>query len=83
MYKVVNAISPEIMNEVFKLREDTHYHLRHTTQFLGDPVRSIFNSSESDSDLGPNIWEQVPTEIKNKDSFVEFQKEIKKWKPLN
>ena len=28
MYKVVSGISPEIMNEVFKLREETHYHLR-------------------------------------------------------
>ena len=25
MYKVVNGISPEIMNEVSKLREETHY----------------------------------------------------------
>ena len=28
------GISLEIMNEVFKLREETHYHLRHTTQVL-------------------------------------------------
>ena len=33
--------------------------------------------------LGPKIWEQIPTEIKNKDSLVGFKKEIRKWKPLN
>ena len=38
MYKVVNGIFLEIMNEVFKLRRETHYHLRHTTEFLVDPI---------------------------------------------
>ena len=78
MYKVINGIYPEIMNEVFKLREETHYHLRHTTQFLVDPIHSVFNGNESASYLGPKIWEQIPTEIKNKDSLVGFKKEIKK-----
>ena len=60
------------MNEVFKLREETHY-LRHTTQFLVHPIYSVFNGSESTSYLGPKIWEQIPTEVKNnKDSLVGF-----------
>ena len=32
MYKVVNGTSPEIMNEVFKQRSNSHYDLRHTSQ---------------------------------------------------
>ena len=32
------------------------------------------------SHLRPKISEQIPTEIKNKDSFDGFEKEIKKWK---
>ena len=83
MDKVVNGICPEIINEVFKLREETHYHLRHTTEFLVDPIHSVFNGSESALHLGPKLWEQIPTEIKNKDSLVWFKKEIKKWKSLN
>ena len=35
--------------------------LRHTTLFLVDPIHSIFY-------LGPKIWGQMPTEIKNKNS---------------
>ena len=66
MYKVVNGISLEIMNEVFKLREETHYHLRHTTQFLVDPIDSVFNCSKSASYLGRKIWEQIPIEIKKR-----------------
>ena len=60
--KVANGILPEITNEVFKLREETHYHLRHITQFLVDPIHSVFNSSESVSYLGPKIWEQIHTD---------------------
>ena len=35
-------------------------------------------SAESASYLGPKIWEQIPAEIKNKDSLDGFKKEIKK-----
>ena len=30
MYKVTNDMPPDIMNEVFKLRNTPHYNLRHT-----------------------------------------------------
>ena len=46
MYKAVNGISPEIMSEVFNLREETHYNLKNTTRFLVDPIHSVFNGSE-------------------------------------
>ena len=83
MYKVANGMSPDIMNDIFKLRENTHYNLRHTSQFLVDPIHSVFNGSESASYLGPKIWKQIPFEIKNINSLVGFKKEIRKWKPAN
>ena len=83
IYKVANDICPEIMNDIFKLRENTHYNLRHTSQFLVDPIHSVFNDSESAPYLGPKISEETPTDIKNKDSLIGFKKEIKKWKLLN
>ena len=46
MYTVVNGISLEIMNEFLKLRGETHYYLRHTTEFLVDPIYRVFNGSE-------------------------------------
>ena len=82
MYKVANDMSPEIMNEVFKLRNTPHYNLRHTSLFSTEPIHSVFNGTESASYLGPKIWEQIPAEIKNKDSLDGFKKEIKKWKPI-
>ena len=79
MYKVANDMSsPDIMNEVFKLKNTPH-NLRHTSHFSIDPVHSVYNGIESASYLGPKIWEQIPTEIKN--SLDGFKKEIKRWKP--
>ena len=78
MYKVANDMSsPDIMNEVFKLKNTPH-NLRHTSHFSIDPVHSVYNGIESASYLGPKIWEQIPAEIKNKDSLDDFKKEIKK-----
>ena len=82
IYKVTNGICPEIMNDIFMLRENTHYNLKGTSQFLADPIDSVFNGSELASYLGARIWEEIPTDIK-KDSLIGFKKEIKKWKPLN
>ena len=82
MYKVANDMSPDIMNEVFKLRNAPHYNLRHTSHFSTDPIHSAYNGTESASYLGPKIWKQIPAEIKNKDYLDGFKKEIKKWKHI-
>ena len=55
MYKVINGISPEIMNDVFQIRNNTHYNLRYAPTFLTEPIYSVFNDSESASYLGPKI----------------------------
>ena len=79
MYKVVNGTFPETMNEVFKQRNNSHYNLRHTSQFSVNPVHSVYNGTESALQLGPQIWEQIPSEIRKRD----FKREIKKWKPTD
>ena len=57
MYKVANGMPSDVMNGIFKLRENTHYNLRHTSQFRVDPIHSVFNGSESASNLEPKMWE--------------------------
>ena len=57
--------SLEIMNEVFKLKSNPHYNLRHTSQFSVNPIHSVYNGAESASYLGPKIWEQILSEIRN------------------
>ena len=43
MYKVANDMSPDIMNEVFKLKNTPHYNLRHTSNISTDPIHSDYN----------------------------------------
>ena len=75
MYKIA-TMSPDIMNEVFKLRNTLHYNLRHTSHFSTDPIHSVYNGTESASYLGPKIWEQIPAETKNKDSLMVLRKKL-------
>ena len=81
MYKVANGMSPEIMNEIFQLREKSHYNLRYTSEFIIPPIHSVYHGSESASYLGLKIWELIPPVIRQ--IFSGFKKAIKKWKPTN
>ena len=80
MYKVVNGISLEAIHI---LRSNTHFNLGYTPTLRTEPVHSVFNGSESASYLGFKIWEQIPNDVKIKNSLVRFKKETRKWKPEN
>ena len=41
MYKLVNGMSPEIMNEIFQPRGESHYNLCYTYQFIIPPIQSV------------------------------------------
>ena len=83
MYKAANGISPEIMKHVFQIRNISHYNLRYAPTFVTGNIHCVYNSIESASYLEPEIWEQIPTEIKKINSLAGFKKEIRKWKPVN
>ena len=70
MYKVVNGISPGIMNDVFQIRNSTNCNLRYAPMFLTELIRRVFNSSESASYLGPKIWEHTLNDVKMINSIV-------------
>ena len=65
-------MSPDIMSEIFQLIENTHYYLRHTSQFIAHLIHSVYNGSESASYLGPKVWELIPPEIKTIESLRGF-----------
>ena len=73
-------VSPEILNEVFKQQSNPHYNLRHTSEFSVNPIHSVYSGTGSTSYLGPKIWEQKHSEIRNKKPLEDFKWEIKKWK---
>ena len=83
MFKVANGMSPVIMNEIFQLREESHYNLLCTSNFVIPPIHSVYRGSESALILGPKTWELIPPVIRKIESFKRFKKEIKKWKPTD
>ena len=83
MYKVTNGLSPEIMNEIFQIREESRYNLLYTSQFTIPPIHSVYNGRELVSYMGPKIWELIPPAFKHINSLSGFKKTIKEWKPSN
>ena len=80
---VANGMSPDIMSEIFRLRENIRYHLRHTSQFVAHPVDSAYNGSESASYLEPKICELISPKIKAIKSLAGIKEKSKNWKPCS
>ena len=89
MFKSKNGISPIFMNEIFVLnqnldRDNVSSRTRSRQIFYNyKNPRSTKYGLDAIRNLGPQIWNIIPTEIKELDTVEKFKKEIKKWKPLN
>ena len=83
MYKLINILSPPIMNRVFKLNSDSHYNLRQILQFSRSLIKSVYHGTGSISYLGPKIWDMLPDDYKTIQNMDTFKIKIKNWKPEN
>ena len=82
MFKVYKNLSPAIIADLFHVRQN-NYNLRHDSYFAIPNVKSVYHGTESLSNLGPRIWNLVPSKLKQLVNIHAFKKEIKKWKPEN
>ena len=55
MFKVLNGENPQIVNEVFCIRNETSYELRQRSCFHIPSVNTVFSGTESIQFLGPKI----------------------------
>ena len=46
MYKLINNLSPPIMNRVFKLNSDSRYNVRQISQFSRSLVKLVYHETE-------------------------------------
>ena len=81
MFKVYTKTSPEIMQEVFQIKDQGHYFLRNQRDFAIPTVKLLNYGLESIRFFGPKIWESLPNNLKNKESTESFKVAIKEWKP--
>ena len=75
------VIAPKIFADIFSYNSRANYDLRYQSEFSRPLVESVFDGIESISYLDPRIWDLVPLEMKQKESFTAFKKAIKTWKP--
>ena len=80
MYKVKNQMAPDILDDIF-VNRTLSYNLRNNSSFSIRQVHSVYHGTESLSFLGPKIWELVPEDIKNSESYEIFKRKVKSWVP--
>ena len=77
VYKYLNDLSPDIMDDIFKLRENT-YNLRNFHIFESQNPRTKKFGLDSIAYRASQLWKNVPEEIRNSTSLPMFKKKIKK-----
>ena len=75
--KYLNGLSPDIMSDIFKLRENT-YNLRNFHIFESQNLRTKKFGLGSIAYRASQLWKNVPEEIRNSTSLPMFKRKIKK-----
>ena len=81
IYKVINHLSPKIMELIFPLKKEIRYPRENI--FQATNPKTVSWGTNSLSYLGPKVWSIVPENIKNLKKLPLFIKNIRTWKPSN
>ena len=76
VYKYLNRHSPNIMNDIFKLRENM-YNLRNFHIFQTENPRSLKYGLDAIPYCASQFWQQVPIDIREAASIALFKNSIK------
>ena len=77
VYEYLNGLSPDIMSDIFKLRENI-YNLRNFHTFESQNRRTKTFGLDSIAYRASQLWKNVPAEIRNSTSLPVFKEKIKK-----
>ena len=81
IFKVKNDLAPDIMKDIFELKE-LPYNLRsESNHFTRRNVKTTYYGLSSIKDLAPQIWELVPQSLKKCKALNEFKTKTKSWYP--
>ena len=67
MFKVLNGENPQIVNEIFRISDETSYELRQRSCFHIPSVNTVFSGTESIRFLGPktgNLYQMILNALK-------------------
>ena len=68
------------MKDIFPINRNP-YNLRQNSQFSRPRINTVYHRAESILNLGPKIWDLVPSNLKEISDLDKFKKAIKRWKP--
>ena len=84
MYKVVNNISPTIIQEIFEKCTGEGPSTRLGSAFIRPKVNTVYKGENSLRNFGPLVWNNMlPENLKTCSTLIEFKKAIKRWVPEN
>ena len=81
MYKVKHDISPLIMKNIFVPQNFNKYNLRAQTDFTLPSVNTVHCGHDSLKYFGCIVWNMIPNEIRNLNTFDDFKRKINTWLP--
>ena len=79
--KVKKGVSPTIMNEIFQFFENPVYELSSGVHLPSRNSRTTFFGTESIMNLGAQLWNMVPENIKSSELLNVFKSKIKYGRP--
>ena len=68
------------MKDIFPVNRNPH-NLRQNSQVSRARINTVYHETDSISNLGPKIWDLVPSNLKEISELDKFLKAIKQWKP--
>ena len=77
--KYLNGHSPDIMNDIFKLRENM-YNLGNFNIFQTENLRSLKYGLDTNPFRASQLWQKDPTDVRKVASLTIFKNRIKTWK---
>ena len=82
MYKTVNNLPGGNLGEFF-VRNNHNYNLRSRSELTVPSINTVFKGQNSISCFGSVIWNSIPPELREINSFQVFKSEIKAWQSSN
>ena len=79
VYKYLNGNSPDIMNDIFKLKENI-CNLRNFHIFLTENLGSVKYGLDAIPYCAWQLWQQVPVNVWKAASLALFKNRITTWK---
>ena len=82
IFKTLNNLNPDYMKDIF-IKNENPYRLRDNSRHKNDLVNSSYKAFTygecSLTNLGPKIWNALPTEFKSAKSLFTFKQLMKTW----